>query len=173
MLRGLVAIVALAGVCVSACSSSSKKDPDDPKTVPEGIGPEDAFFAIKQRFRNGTPEKILAIRMAKANVCDRKAVPNGTEWVDLIVAVPPGSDIPAAVYGVGLDGQADIVLQTAKSAECQSSQGLGASRGSITIQELSANHVKGSFVGSNADTKLDLSGTFLAKKCPDELNACL
>jgi len=169
MRRGIVALVVIA--VMSACSSG--KDDDDPRTVPEGITPEDAYFAFKQRITNGTQFRLLEIRLSKANICDRKTVPSETEWVDLNILVPPTSGIPAAIYGAGLDGQAEIVLQTSKSAECQSSQGLGVSRGSITIQEIDATHVKGSFVGTNTDTRLDLKGTFNAKPCPNDLSACL
>ena len=167
MRRGIVALAVI--VLVSACSSG--RDDDDPKTVPQGITPEDAFFAIKQRTSNGTLQKLLQIRLSKASICDRSTVPSGAEWVDLNIVVPPSSAIPVAVYGAGLDGQAEIILQTTNSAQCNSYQGLGASRGSITIQEIAPDHVKGSFVGTN--TKLDLKGTFLAKPCPDELKACL
>src|SRR5690349_25140963 len=101
MLRGIVVLLAIAGICVGACSSS--KDDDDPKTVPEGITPEDAYFALKSRITNGTSLKLLEIRLSKANICEKKGVPSGAEWVDLNITVPPTSGIPAAIYGVGLD----------------------------------------------------------------------
>ena len=171
MLRGTVTLLSIACILVSACSSG--KDDDDPRTVPEGIKPEDAFFAFKQRNSGATSRKVLLIRMSTAKICERTAVPSGTEWVDIEVVVPPASDIPVATYGVGFDGESGLTLQTSSSTQCNSYQGLGAGRGSITIQEIDATHVKGSFAGTNADTRLDLKGTFLAKPCPNELNACL
>jgi hypothetical protein len=144
---------------------------DDIKGVPEGIRPEDAKFWLQEV--NGS-QLGLTIRLSRANICDRNEVPSGTEYVTVDVRVPLGMSVKPGTYMVeGSDFTIGIALSETAQDACGGGSGLGASRGTVTLTKVADDEVQGSFDGVNEDTKLHVTGTFVARPCPSSTLHCL
>jgi hypothetical protein len=148
---------------IAACDTAGGDDDRPTQTVPADVRPEDAMF--KYAVRNNRLN-VLSVRLSKISLCERNAVPDGHTYVQIEVAVPLGQTVGPGSYTVdGLD-VARVTLQSTQGAACSGAAGLGASDGVVTLDEVTPSSVRGSFVGTNADTKLDLRGSFVAAPCP-------
>lgn len=149
----------LALFLASAAAIGCAEDPDK-RTVPAGIRPEDAVFHYVTTNGN---ESTLVVQLSLANLCEAATVPKGTKYVEL--RLRPLAEATAAPGTFAVDGDARAVVLIESDAGCSGSVGEGANRGSITLDSVSALEVRGSFDGVNADTNLDLKGTFVATPC--------
>jgi hypothetical protein len=149
----------LALFLVSAAAIGCAEDPGK-RTVPDGIRPEDAVFHYL--ITNGN-ESTLVVQLSLANLCEAATVPGGTKYVE--ISLRPLSEATAAPGTFAVDGKSRAIVLIESDAGCSGSIGEGANRGSITLDSVSALEVRGSFDGVNADTNLDLKGTFVATPC--------
>jgi hypothetical protein len=165
MLLGALACVACYGGGSGGDGESSAR------TVPADVEPEDASF--KYAVRNGN-ENVLTVRLSKISHCSKAAVPDGQEFVRVDVIVSLSETIGPGTYEIGEPERAEVSLQRTSGDACSGASGSGASTGFVRLDEVTPTTVRGSFVGTNADTRLELRGSFVANACSgDPSDTCL
>jgi hypothetical protein len=88
--------------------------------------------------------------------------------------VPLSETIGPGTYAIDDQGRGEVSLQRTSGAACSGAAGSGASNGFVTLDEVTPSLVRGSFVGTNADSRIDLRGSFVAKPCLGDPNqTCL
>lgn len=146
-------------LAVAGCGSD---DDEEKLGLPVGYIPADSTYRYATRLSAGTRGNVLIIRLSKISMCEKTPVPDGHPFVSIEVTVPPGG-IKDGTYPV--DGSTNaIVVQKTHGAACSGASGAGANSGSITIK-VGQDHLSGSFVGKNPDSRVDVEGLFEAQLC--------
>lgn len=131
--------------------------------MPADVEPDDATFRIVPR--NEPTQQVLVIRMSSIPMCEPADVPHGHPFVEIELVLPP--DGQPIVESCRLDQtfRCRIRLMRTTAPECAASSGRIASSGHVQIDEVTADAIHGSFVGTNVDSKIDLRGSFVATQC--------
>lgn len=151
--------VPLLGACISGDIDEERKT----DTVPAGIEPERATFHIERR--NDGALQALVIRLSSISMCDRKEVPSGHPFVEVEVQIPADAQFGPETCRIDQTFRCRVHLLQTVGPECNNSSGRVASSGTVTIDEVTETLVRGSFVGLNRDSQIDLSGSFVARPC--------
>lgn len=165
MRRVLAAFILTLSVSpLSAGCVSGDVDEEKPlETVPEGIHPEDATFRYVPLDHES--KVALEVRLSTIPLCRRDDVPDGHRFVKLEIAVPVGTTIGPGTYPLKQDLGTRIHLLRMFGPQCASSAGSVAAAGYVLLDEVGDDVVRGSFVGTNPDSKIDLRGEFVATHC--------
>lgn len=142
---------------------------DEKRGVPAGIRPEDAIFHYTHSL--GTSEDTLVVSLSLANLCNSEEVKQGAEVVEIRVDSPQGMPAVPDTYVVDGDGCAVVLLES--DARCTGSVGQGSNSGSVTLESVTSEEVRGTFHGVNEHGNLDLKGAFVARQCLDPQARCL
>jgi hypothetical protein len=162
-MQRLKSFTVLAVAVLGGCGGEEKRG------VPAGIRPEDAVFHYEHS--SGTSQDRLVVRLSLANVCNAEEVPQGAELVEIRVDAPLGMPAVPDTYVVDGDGCAVVLVES--DARCTGSVGQGSNRGSVTLESVTSEEVRGTFHGLNEDGNLDLKGAFVARQCLDTQARCL
>lgn len=160
---GALLFVLGASTPIAACVSGDIDEEKRTETVPADIDPEAATFHVARRSDGA--QQALVIRLSTISMCERSEVPKGHSFVELELVVP--SDGPFAPENCRLDQtfRCRIRLARTTSGDCASSAAAYAGSGNLQIDEVTDAVIRGSYVGTSRDSKLDLRGSFTAKPC--------
>lgn len=147
----------------TSCISGDIDEEKPVDRVPAGITPESATFHVDQRH-DGT-QHALVIRMSSISFCNKAEVPLDHPFVEVELAIP--SDHPFAPEDCRLDQTFRCRVRIARTTapECASVAGTHASEGHVQIEEVTEDLVRGNYVGTSTDSKVDLRGSFVARRC--------
>ena len=157
------AIVALIVVGGTACVSGDVDEEKATDTVPSGITPESATFFIERRH-DGT-QQALVVRLSSVSLCERAEVPLDHPFVEVELAIPTDAQFAPEDCRLDQTLRCRIRLARTTTPECASAAGTHAGFGHVQIDEITEDVVRGSFVGTSVDSKLDLQGSFVAHRC--------
>jgi hypothetical protein len=155
----ITALTAASAACVSGDVDEEKRT----ETVPAGTDPEAATFQITRRH-DGT-QQALVIRLSTISMCERPEVPQSHQFVELELVIPADGVFEPETCKLDQAFRCRLRLARTTAPECASSAGPIAAFGQVQIDEVTENVVRGSFAGTNPDSKLDLRGSFVAKPC--------
>jgi len=161
-MRRVIAALIAAGSAV-ACVSGDVDEERPLQTVPEGIQPGDATFRYVPLEHE--TKIALEIRLSTIPLCRKDDVPDQHPFVKLEIAVPAGTTVEPGTYPLKQDLGTRIRLLRMFGPECASSAGSIAAAGYVVLDEVGDDVVRGSYVGTNPDSKIDLRGSFVATHC--------
>lgn len=147
----------------TSCISGDVDEEKPVETVPAGITPENATFHTARR--DDGAKQALVIRLSSTSLCDRAEVPLAHPFVELELVIP--ADTPFAPETCRLDQtfRCRIRLMRTTTPECASASGPIAASGQLQIDEVTDELVRGTFDGTSIDSKIDLHGSFVARRC--------
>lgn len=153
------------GVSIStaACISGDVDEEKRTETVPAGTDPEAATFHIARRH-DGT-QQALVIRLSTLSMCDRSEVPQDHPFVEVELVIPSDAAFAPETCRLDQTFRCRIRLARTSAPECRTFSGTYAAFGTVQIDEVTDTLVRGSYVGTSTDSKLDLRGSFSAKPC--------
>jgi hypothetical protein len=161
--RWIVALVVLAGIGGTACVSGDVDEEKPVEHVPSGITPESASFHIEAR--HDTAQQALVVRLSTLSLCNRTEVPLDHPFVELELTAPAGAQFATGDCRLDQTLRCRIRIARTTTPECASAAGTYAAAGHLQIDEITEDVVRGSFVGTSIDSKLDLQGSFVAHRC--------
>jgi hypothetical protein len=147
----------------SACISGDVDEEKPTESVPAGINPEDATFHIA--LRNDGAQQALIVRLSGISLCDPAGVPQGHPFVELELVIPADAELAPETCRLDQTFRCRIRLLRTTAPECAGSAGPIAASGHLQIDEITDALVRGSFAGTNRDSKIDLQGSFVARRC--------
>jgi hypothetical protein len=163
--RSLVVVLALlaASTTSTACISGDVDEEKPTETVPAGISPENATFHVTRR--DDGAQQALVIRLSSVSLCDRAEVPERHPFVELELVIPADATFAPETCRLDQTFRCRIRLLRTTTPGCASSAGPIAAFGHLQIDEITDDEVFGSFVGTSVDSKIDLHGSFAARRC--------
>jgi hypothetical protein len=147
----------------TACVSGDIDEEKTTESIPAGTDPEAGTFHVARRS-DGT-QQALVIRLSTISMCERSEVPQSHQFVELELVIPVDAEFMPETCKLDQTFRCRIRLLRTTAPECASSAGPIAAFGHLQIDEVSENVVRGSFVGTNTASKVDLRGSFVAKPC--------
>ena len=156
-------ISALIVLGATACISGDVDEEKPIDRVPAGITPESATFHIDRRH-DGT-QQALVIRLSAISLCEKAQVPLDHPFVELELAIPSDQQFAAEDCRLDQTFRCRIRIARTTTPECASAAGPHASEGHLQIEEITEDVVRGNYVGTSTDSKVDLRGSFVAHLC--------
>lgn len=161
-MRRVIAALFAVGSAVG-CISGDVDEEKPLETAPAGLAPEDATFRWVPLDHES--KLALEIRLSTIPLCKRNDVPDQHPFVKLEIAVPAGETVAPGTYPLRQDLGTRIRLLRMFGPECASAAGSIAASGFVQLDEVGEDVVRGSYVGTNPDSKIDLRGSFAASHC--------
>jgi hypothetical protein len=158
-----VALAVLAGIGATACVSGDVDEEKPVEKVPSGITPESATFHTEPRDEGA--RQALVVRLSAISLCKRAEVPLDHPFIELELVIPADAQFAAEDCRLDQTLRCRIRIARTTTPECASASGTHASSGNLKIDEITEDVVRGSFVGTSIDSKLDLEGSFVAHRC--------
>lgn len=147
----------------SACISGDIDEEKKTDTLPAGIDGEAATFFIAPRGEGA--QQALVVRLSSVSLCERAEVPLDHPFVELELVIPADAQFAPEECRIDQTFRCRVRLQRTTAPECASAAGVAAAFGHVRIDEVTEDVVRGSFVGTSKDSKLDLRGSFVARPC--------